>query len=540
MTPRRFLRDARGGATAIAAAAVALMTVGGAALITDHVWLVDQRDALKAAADAAGVAAGRKMSRLEDTRPDIGDTELEAILLETARRYVELNLEHLPPDRLDRAKSTLVVEIDCDRSARTVDVSVEADLGGTLLSRHLALIGESVEPRATQVDALAQSVVNPVEVVLAIDISNSMLLNLRGGGDGVTLLPDSRIVHVKRAAAALVDIVEPDAVRRIAIGLVPWHQAVRLDADTAADWSANGWARYPEWRFYGEPYVCRGSGCTPPDGVAQALAPAPAETWNGCLDSHRLSDSGPRASLPATEDFFTAPSARAFAQRFFPAVRGVSYECLTPPLPADYSYQYCYHGTMHLLGSETGYAPMAPQWGCAADNPAIISLSTDAGAIRRAIESLAPVPSRTYSALGVLWGQRLLDHSWRDAWGGDVHPADPDHRDSEGLRKVIVLLTDGDDTHCGPGKPTCANSVHGFERTDACAAAKAAGTEIFVVAAMHPDEVSSSLGKSLRACSSESDDSDATYAFLNNATPESLDAAFVEIATQLESMRRLE
>ena len=34
---RRFLRDARAGATAIGAAAVTVMAVGGAALLTDHV-----------------------------------------------------------------------------------------------------------------------------------------------------------------------------------------------------------------------------------------------------------------------------------------------------------------------------------------------------------------------------------------------------------------------------------------------------------------------------------------------------------------------
>ena len=146
----------------------------------------------------------------------------------------------------------------------------------------------------------------------------------------------------------------------------------------------------------------------------------------------------------------------------------------------------------------------------------------------------------TYSALGVLWGQRLLDHSWKDVWGGDLHPVDPDARDGEGLRKVVVLLTDGEDTHCGYGNPTCADSALGFSRTDACNAVRAAGTEIFVIAAMHPDEVSQALGDSLRACSSESDDPDATYAFLNNATPENLEAAFAEIANQLMSTRRLE
>ena len=59
----RFLRNTRGGATAITAVAVTIMSVAGAALVTDHLWLVDQRDTLKAAADAAGVAATLELNR---------------------------------------------------------------------------------------------------------------------------------------------------------------------------------------------------------------------------------------------------------------------------------------------------------------------------------------------------------------------------------------------------------------------------------------------------------------------------------------------
>ena len=139
----------------------------------------------------------------------------------------------------------------------------------------------------------------------------------------------------------------------------------------------------------------------------------------------------------------------------------------------------------------------------------------------------------------MLWGQRLLDHSWKNVWGDDVHPVDPAAQDSKGLRKAIVLLTDGEDTQCGFGNATCADSALGFSRTDACTAAKAAGTEIFVIAAMHPDKVSEALGDSLRECSSESDNPDGSYAFLNNATSESLEAAFADIASQLVTVRRV-
>ena len=106
------------------------------------------------------------------------------------------------------------------------------------------------------------------------------------------------------------------------------------------------------------------------------------------------------------------------------------------------------------------------------------------------------------------------------------------------MRKVIVLLTDGVDSVCGDGNVDCADSPIGISRTEACTQAKDAGTEIFVVAAMHPDKVSDELGESLTECSSQSDNSDATYVFLNNATPESLQDAFADIANQLRVLRR--
>ena len=75
-------------------------------------------------------------------------------------------------------------------------------------------------------------------------------------------------------------------------------------------------------------------------------------------------------------------------------------------------------------------------------------------------------------------------------------------------------------------------------RGDACALAKAEGTEIFVIAAMPPGEVTGELGRTLRECSSEGDDPAGTYVFLNNATPESLEAAFADIGRQITSLRR--
>ena len=142
----------------------------------------------------------------------------------------------------------------------------------------------------------------------------------------------------------------------------------------------------------------------------------------------------------------------------------------------------------------------------------------------------------------------MLEPAWRDVWGGAVHPADPATSGFTNLRKAIVLLTDGEDTYCGiDHKPECADSPVAVSRTEACTAAKARGTEIFVIAAMPPTSVSSELARTLRRCSSESDSEypagtrrpDVNYVFINNATPENLEAAFGNIARQLRTLRRV-
>ena len=143
----RFAGSTRAGATAIAAVAVTVMTVGASALITDHLWLVDQRDVLKAAADAGAIAATLELNRRLRDDPTVSDAELTPPLESVAKRYVVLNLQHLPEDRLARAVATLKVEVVPRRAERTVDVSAEADLGGTLVSRRMPLFAsERIAP----------------------------------------------------------------------------------------------------------------------------------------------------------------------------------------------------------------------------------------------------------------------------------------------------------------------------------------------------------------------------------------------------------
>lgn len=516
----RFLRDNRAGATAYSAVGIVIMTVGGTALIVDHNRLVDRRDLLQSAADAASMSATLELGQLPGS---MSDSDMRERLMSVARKYAVLNvLENVGDPDLEPAD--IEVTLDIDQRAGTVGASVQADIVDTVMSHWI--LGYSGPGRVVRKSGV-ESVGNPVEVVLAIDTSGSMELTLGGSGP-------SRMSIVKRAAADLVDILEPGEGNQVAIGVVPWSILVRLDHSARAGWVSSEWTAYPLSRHYAASYWCTPYYNCKPSDVVQTLPSEPGEAWEGCLDEHRIS-TGEHAALPAAADLLDHPSESGFAQSIFPAFFGRAYECIRPPLPGNYLQQDCY-------GEKTAEVQYVyrrpPQAGCSSI-AAMLPLTSDRAAIETAIASLWPTGKKTYSALGVLWGQRMLSHSWNDAWGGGVHPVNPDAGGNAGTRKVIVLLTDGADTHCGPGEPDCTTTNAGVGRTVACDAAKAAGTEIFVIAAMPPDQVSGELGTALRACSSEDNNPDGSYVFLNNQNPDDLRAAFADIANQLRTVRRV-
>ena len=533
----RFLQEVSGGATAIVAGAVTIMVLGASALIVDHTWLVDQRDVLKSASDAAAVAATIELKRLP---PETSDTAGKETLQRVAKNYVTLNLTHLPQARLTRAKETLTVAVTPNRAASTVDVAASADLGGTLFTRHLPLAGSSTGPATITVAAKVESLTVPIEVILAIDVSESMERTLSGGH--ASWDPDthptgtkSRMQIVKDAASQLVAILDPTADSQVAIGVVPWQIAVRLSETARQSWDTNGWAEYPKSRHYDGIYDCWPHPCTV-TASDDTLPADPGEDWKGCLDEHRV-DVQDHADLPADADLLNLPSDTPFAQSIFPSVGGVGYDCLEPPLPSDFNYQSCYGKDSHDSNSVYDEQP-AQRW-CSDDMAFMLPLTSDRAAIDAAIDSLKPVGYRTHSSLGVLWGQRLLMHEWKAVWGDAVHPVNPTTGVNMGTRKAIVLLTDGEDNPCGLFDPFCESNSVGLVRSTACDAAKAKGTEIFVVAAMDPDNVSGDLATSLTACSSQANATAGTHAFLNNSSAESLEAAFATIAEQLRVYRRI-
>lgn len=208
----RFLRGERGGAVSYTAVMMVVMVMGGVALIVDHVNLVGKRDLLKTAADATAMAARMELIKLPRS---MSDAEVLAHFHVTSTKYAQLNvLSNVQGSGL--GPGSIAVHYRLDRDAGTVDATVEADVGGTLMAHWLyGLEGPSRIRSGSGV--VGHGV--PATVVLAIDTSNSMQFDLN---DNRAVTTESRLQIVRRAANELVGILGPNPRDPVEIGLVPW------------------------------------------------------------------------------------------------------------------------------------------------------------------------------------------------------------------------------------------------------------------------------------------------------------------------------
>ncbi len=509
---------------------MSLMSLGGFALTSDHTSLVHQRDTLKAATDAASFATSRHWQQALSS--SLTDDQIKTALLPIARRYI---LANIPQGRRADAESTLEVRLTLHHGAGMVDVDASADLGGVLFSGWMLDADTTAEMGKVTVETRTERLESDggtIEVALAIDSTGSMSRTI-SGRSSQSSGEDSRMTIVKRAAQDLIDILTATG-SPVAIGVVPWDFRVRLDATMRTRWEDNSYAQYPTQRYYKNPY--RAS----TQGEWQTLPADKPEAWNGCLDQRAISGDNPpglSAALPTETPFimaFYTPMTALYNNRVSnnrSDHRPVAYECHGDD-PKDTSQQdVCYSDVAY-------WSRRRPQFECRTVStssyytPTIMPLTIDIDAVKSKIQGLEAKGRATNSTLGAAWGHRLLASSWRTVWGDATHPVDQ----AEGVQKALVLLTDGDDNY--PDTISLAGEVVKGRRNQACTAAKNAGIKVFTIAAMHESRVED-LGDALKECSSQADDPNGNYVFINNATSDDLEDAFRQIARQLVRFRRI-
>jgi len=108
-----------------------------------------------------------------------------------------------------------------DSGAGTVAVTATAPLGGTLLESFHGSAGFGSMTASSGAEQKREA----IWAILAIDVSQSMILDLSGG---YRAPPHRRIDIVKAAGRDFVDVLGPDASTNIAVGVVPWARNANL------------------------------------------------------------------------------------------------------------------------------------------------------------------------------------------------------------------------------------------------------------------------------------------------------------------------
>ena len=303
----RFARSTRGGATAITATLLGRHAPGR--------HRAGERPSLgwSDSATCAGAPpmrrASRQCRRMKTLPGDWSDAEVEAHLTALAKRYAHYNVIGNAPVALEEDDITVTVTVK--RSEGAVAVYVEAETGGTLLSRYLYGVTGPAEMTA---QGGSEVRTKAVEVVLAVDVSYSM--SRRVNGD-----TDQRIAVVKRAAEAMLDTLDIGN-GPVAMGIVPWERTVRLDDTLRTAWTSDGYVEFPSSKTYRAPWFGTTNAA---NALTQTLPDSAPETWKGCLDQRALDSTVDGVPLGISSAVPT--SSRPIPQWFYPSEYGIAYAC---------------------------------------------------------------------------------------------------------------------------------------------------------------------------------------------------------------------
>ena len=155
-----------------------------------------------------------------------------------ADRYARLNLLDLPPDARRKALESLQIHMTSDPVNQIVQVDLEAALPGRNVVRALMVApgsgGEAILPEKSTGRSQVQCVSDKVELVLAIDMTSSMLASLSSAGRRIDVTADvaaEMIDNIQRLCSDL----------ELEVGIVPWATSVKVPDGQEGRWKRNWW-----------------------------------------------------------------------------------------------------------------------------------------------------------------------------------------------------------------------------------------------------------------------------------------------------------
>jgi Flp pilus assembly protein TadG len=459
------------------------------------------KDVLQKSLDAAGLAAGHTLD----------DTYVES----DAREFFNANFNNLGGNAdLDE----LIINVSDDNSVITLNAAA-------IMETTFMRLGGFDTLRVTASTEITRQTVG---LELALIMDNTYSMNTQDSG-----APEKRIVTMKTAAEDLINIVfgTEEVHPNLWVSLVPFVATVNVGSGRTSWLSGSG-----------QTFVASGAY---DDSV-----------WKGCVE----------ARYPGGNDLTDAtPSTERFEPFHFPDNNASYSTCGRPGInnyftPGDtttpcirWRRGRCRKWGAPVTTPASYDIKEAASDGCAAQGPSmscgepIQELTPTKTTIINAIRAQEPTWwGGTTNNLGLVWGWRTISPAWRGLWGGDT-PADHpvDYTDST-IKKVAVMLTDGENnwlqfsgnnkTAYGFradhfGSDSAAKSFLDGQLATVCTNMKAVGIEIFTIAFGSTVTSSSTILNLMRNCATT------TSHYFAAPTAADLQVAFTIIGNQLQALR---
>lgn len=230
-----------------------------------------------------------------------------------------------------------------------------------------------------------------MELVLVIDNTGSMS---QSAGESITKLQAS-----KNAASTMINTLygSTDTTNNLWIGLVPFSQAVNIGVGNSSWLESNSFNWGPT-------------------------------SWYGCVDAREAN------GRDVTDD---PPSVAKFPQYYWPCDSNNRW------YGDNSSSNDCSLNNKTKYKSGLNTTSLGPNKYC--PQP-LLPMTSSKSAALASINSMQAV-GNTHVALGMAWGWRMLSPRWRGVWTGEMASEGlPQDYDTPLMSKVVVLMTDGDNT----------------------------------------------------------------------------------------------
>jgi Flp pilus assembly protein TadG len=415
--------DRRGATAVVFALAIAVLAPLSLGVLDIYV-ASEQRGKLQDALDAAALYAARSSAQTDADIDAIGDKVLAA------------NLSLIPGATLQTSDFRL------SGSKVVADASVQLQAFSPMMA------GEG----PVQVNSEVQRSMDRLEVALVLDNTWSM------NGTKITTLRTEAKNLVDKLAAAAARSTEPTPIK---ISLVPFSSTVRVLGDTslgAYNTSTHTGSTVPNWidargRAHGQLGLGYEIFATTNTDRFQMMKAINVNTWSGCVEARR-------PPYDVQEDAPGSDVKTLFTPFFWPdepdsgtsgaGTNGNNNNYLTDKTSSStfltreqYVQKYTSSPvwqsgtTFNYLGKTISRGPNA---GCILQP--VKRLTTDTASIKTAIDGMTPV-GETNIPLGLMWGWHTLTPN--------APFADGQAYNTLHLRKIVILMTDGENTQLDSG-----------------------------------------------------------------------------------------